>query len=148
MPPSSPLLSPYIPCLPLACSLHVCSLTVPADAMHQRTAVLHSMSIYFAVAWAVASTSLQYVGNLGLYGLVSVRFLCSILIHVPYWRHGRFLQQLLVSQEWWIFFSITFGASCFVVASIPFCMDGTHSLWRGTGLFNPDFFTSKLVAGK
>ena len=37
----------------------------------------------------------------------------------------------MLLQEWWIFFSITFGASCFVVASIPFCMDGTHSWWRG-----------------
>ena len=148
MSPSSPLLSPYIPCLPLACSLHVCSLTVPADAMHQRTAVLHSMSIYFAVAWAVASTSLQYVGNLGLYGLVSVRF-CAACWNMHQTKDMvASYQQLLVSQEWWIFFSITFGASCFVVASIPFCMDGTHSLWRGNDLFNPIVFTSNLVAGK
>lgn len=33
--------------------------------------------------------------------------------------------------DWWVYFPITFGSACFVVASIPFCMDGVHSVWRG-----------------
>ncbi|DBA68346.1 hypothetical protein WJX79_000840 [Trebouxia sp. C0005] len=46
--------------------------------------------------------------------------------------YGDVPLNLTVNQEeWWIYFTITFGASCFVVASIPFCMDGVHSWWRG-----------------
>lgn len=41
------------------------------------------------------------------------------------------LNLTVAQQEWWIYFTITLGSSCFCVASIPFCMDGTHSLWRG-----------------
>ncbi|KAA6425226.1 MAG: hypothetical protein FRX49_04721 [Trebouxia sp. A1-2] len=34
-------------------------------------------------------------------------------------------------EQWWIYFTLTYGSAAFIGASIPFCWDGTHSFWRG-----------------